>query len=100
MANSALDTISELVRSFQIGSRQLFERAFHHHLTIATEAARGNHYVDDCVDLVHEALDRLFADDSEADAARAHLLGAIEALRDELCLSSANEPAYVRATAS
>lgn len=100
MAYSALDTVIELVRSFQIGSRQLFEKAFHHHLTIATQEARGNHYVEDCVDLVHEALERLFANEGEADAARAHLLGAIEALRDELALSIASKETYMRASAS
>lgn len=100
MAYSALDTVIELVRSFQIGSRQLFEQAFHHHLSIATEDGRGNHYVDDSVELVQEALDRLFANEGDPDAARAHLLGALEALRDELALSVAAGETYVRASAS
>lgn len=87
MFNQSLDRLATLITGPSPAPRAEFESLLRRHLDEAVGSVVSNDYVEDCLDLITPSLDRLFAaNDSERNIARLHILGAIEALRDELAL--------------
>jgi len=63
---------------------------FRQHLQTAVSSVDANDYVEDCLFQIDEALERLCESRGDSLEVRNYLLGAIEALRDELQLCDVN----------
>lgn len=90
MYNEALNHLKTQVFPADIGDCDRLKTHFRQHLETAVTSVDANDYVEDCLFQIDEALDRLCASHGESLEVRNYLLGAIEALRDELHLCDVN----------
>ena len=86
MYNETLDTLKSQILPAQLGDCTRMKGLFKQHLETALDAVDANEYVEDCLFQIDEALERLCESRGECLEIRNYLLGAIEALRDELHL--------------
>lgn len=86
MYNDALNHLKTDLLSARAEDMARLSVLFDQRLAQALQAVRPNEYVDDCLFQITEALEALHARPLDHLKLRAYLLGAIEALRDELHL--------------
>jgi hypothetical protein len=86
MHNTALNQLRTKVASMDIAAPLAFRAAVNDLIDKAIDGIEGNGYVDDCLFQIEDALTRLSSQPEKGPHIRDYLLGAIEALRDELRL--------------
>lgn len=86
MHDDALNSLKTSILSGQVEDAAHLKRIFDLYLGRALECVVPNDYVDDCLFQIDEALAALSASPARASEIKTYLLGAIEALRDELQL--------------
>lgn len=90
MFNDALNQLKTQVFPAMIGDCDRLKTQFRQYLESAISSVEANDYVEDCLFQIDEALERLCESHGESLEIRNYLLGAIEALRDELQLCNVN----------
>jgi hypothetical protein len=86
MYNDTLNHLRTQVFPADIRDCDRLKTHFRQHLETAVSLVESNDYVEDCLFQIDEALERLCESHGESLDIRNYLLGAIEALRDELHL--------------
>ncbi len=86
MYNDVLNGLKTQLLSTEIDDGSRLHALFERRLQQALLDIRTNDYVEDCLFQIEEALEQVAAGVSDAQTIRDYLLGAIEALRDELHL--------------
>jgi hypothetical protein len=86
MHDDALNSLKTYILPGQIYEAAHLKTIFDLHLGRALACVISNDYVDDCLFQIDEALAALASSPARASETREYLLGAIEALRDELQL--------------
>lgn len=90
MYNDTLNHLKTQIFPSDIGDCDRLKTHFKQHLETAVRSVDANDYVEDCLFQIDEALERLCESRGESLEVRNYLLGAIEALRDELHLCDVN----------
>lgn len=90
MYNDALNSLKTQIFPADIADLAGLKTHFKQHLDAALDGVIANIYVEDCLFQIDEALERLCQSDDKSLDLRTYLLGAIEALRDELHLCDVN----------
>ncbi len=90
MYHDTLNHLKTQVYPSAIGDCDRLKKHFKQQLDTAVSCVDSNDYVEDCLFQIDEALDRLCESHGESLEIRNYLLGAIEALRDELQLCDVN----------
>ena len=98
MYNDTLNHLKTEILPTEIRDCDRLKIQFQQHLQMAVSFVVANDYVEDCLFQIDEALDRFCQSRGENLEDRIFLLGAIEALRDELHLCHVD--ADIRQTAS
>lgn len=86
MDDQALNQLKTDLLAAKPGDVQRLKSLFDHRLAQALATVIPSGYVEDCLFQIAEALERIEANPSDELKLRSYLLGAIEALRDELHL--------------
>lgn len=90
MYHDALNHLKTQIYASAIGDCHRLQSLFTQYLETAVHCVETNDYIEDCLFQIDEALKRLCESHSESLEIRTYLLGAIEALRDELQLCDVN----------
>jgi translation initiation factor IF-2 len=90
MYNEALTSLKAQIFPADIADCAGLKTQFKQHLDTALDGVIASDYVEDCLFQIEEALERLCQSDDNNLDLRTYLLGAIEALRDELHLCDVN----------
>jgi hypothetical protein len=90
MYNDTLNLLKTQIFLAQVGDSVRLKTHFRQQIDLAVSGVHANDYVEDCLFQIDEALERLCERNGESLDLRNYLLGAIEALRDELHLCDVN----------